>query len=187
MSKSYSLSLALPLYQGTSPARFLFLTYPLSFGPGLWRPSDHAHSQVPPTLGPNHLLPPYPARRLQTPHLLLVTQNARAPEWLHNEDKVGLGTWIGWAAEGSSPGPSTDLELPLDHPVPSLTFLPRCPPGLTTQRVLAAVARRTLGAWSPLLVGPLPLHIPPEGVRRMRRCWGEGVPTNPYPDPSYTT
>lgn len=127
MSKSCSLSLALPLYQGTSPARFLFLTYPLSFGPGLWRPSDHAHSQVPPTLGPNHLLPPYPARRLQTPHLLLVTQNARAPEWLHNEDKVGLGTWIGWAAEGSSPGPSTDLELPLDHPVPSL-LPPQVPP-----------------------------------------------------------
>ena len=63
-----------------------------------------------------------------------------------------------------------ELQEALDHPVgvPCLTFLPPVPrlptpTGLTTKGVFAVVAQGTLGARSPLLVGPLALHVPPAG------------------------
>lgn len=46
------------------------------------------------------------------------------------------------------------------------------------------VAQGTLGAWSSLLVGPLPLHVPPAGGEE--DAGGRGVPANPCPYPSYT-
>lgn len=148
-------------------------------------PSGHAHQSAPPTLGfayqttptwPGAREPPdsllHSAWRVEIRLLRMTGQHSgcarRAkgtwePEW----GGTAEGPWRSHPA-GPLPCPRTAQvrgDAP-DHPVgvPSLPFLSLPPhPRLTTEGVLTMVAGRTLGTRSPLLVRPLPLHVPPAG------------------------
>lgn len=99
------------------------------------------------------------------------------PSGLGNLDALGL-LKVPPVAHTAALEPQEALDHPVGVPLPHLpppVPRPPTPTGLTTKGVFAVVAQGTLGAWSPLLVGPLALHVPPAGGEKNA---GGGVPAN---------
>lgn len=100
------------------------------------------------------------------------------PSGLGNLDALGL-LRVPPVAHTAALGPQEALDHPVGIPLPHLpppVSRPPIPTRLTTEGVFAVVAQGTLGARSPLLVGPLALHVSPAGGEK--NAGVGGVPAN---------